>query len=236
MSWRRQVPRAQEWQQDGHHHPRPKGRRRPRPCCACAGRARSDRPRTPPETGTEQAPPCAAGARRVRADRGKCGAVTRRWTRRVSSESDSGYSSGIRSVAPRWLSAKERRLGKPCMSAELLRRSLADAIGTALLVLFWRGFGGRGAHARRRDARPRRTGHGGDRVRAGDRSRHLRLRQLLRAHLNPAEKVSLAAVRRFPWSDVPTYVSPSSPAPSRGQGAQGIIEGPEDIGLGKPKR
>jgi glycerol uptake facilitator protein len=92
------------------------------------------------------------------------------------------------------------------VSAELLRRLLAEAIGTGILVLF--GAGSVVAALTLGDGTL-------DYASLGMVAITFALAIALAiyafgntsgAHLNPAVTVSLAAVRRFPWSDVPGYV------------------------------
>lgn len=92
------------------------------------------------------------------------------------------------------------------MSAELLRPLLAEAIGTAILVLF--GAGSLVAALTLGDGTLDYAGLGMVAI-----SFALAIALAVYAfgntsgaHLNPAVTVSLAAVRRFPWSDVPAYV------------------------------
>ena len=92
------------------------------------------------------------------------------------------------------------------MSAELLRQLLAEAIGTAILVLF--GAGSLVAALTLGDGTLEYAGLGMVAI-----SFALAIALAVYAfgntsgaHLNPAVTVSLAAVRRFPWSDVPTYI------------------------------
>jgi hypothetical protein len=92
------------------------------------------------------------------------------------------------------------------VSAESLRRLLAEAIGTAILVLF--GAGSVVAALTLGDGTL-------DYASLGMVAITFALAIALAiyafgntsgAHLNPAVTVSLAAVKRFPWSDVPAYV------------------------------
>jgi glycerol uptake facilitator protein len=92
------------------------------------------------------------------------------------------------------------------MSAELLRRLLAEAIGTGILVLF--GAGSVVAALTLGDGELEYAGLGMVAITFA-----LAIAVAIYAfgntsgaHLNPAVTVALAAVRRFPWSDVPTYV------------------------------
>ena len=92
------------------------------------------------------------------------------------------------------------------MSAEPARRLLAEAIGTGILVLFGAG-----------SVVAALTVGGGDLDYAGLGMVAITFALAIAlaiyafgttsgAHLNPAVTVSLAAVRRFPWSEVPAYV------------------------------
>ena len=92
------------------------------------------------------------------------------------------------------------------MSADLLRRLLAEAIGTAILVLF--GAGSVVAALTLGDGTLDYAGLGMVAITFA-----LAIALAIYAfgntsgaHLNPAVTVSLAAVRRFPWPHVPTYV------------------------------
>ena len=92
------------------------------------------------------------------------------------------------------------------MSADPVRRLLAEAIGTAILVVFGAG-----------SVVAALTLGGGELDYAGLGMVAITFALAIAlaiyafgntsgAHLNPAVTVSLAAVRRFPWSEVPTYI------------------------------
>jgi glycerol uptake facilitator protein len=118
------------------------------------------------------------------------------------------------------------------MSAGLLRPLLAEAVGTAILVLF--GAGSLVAALT--------LGNGTlDYAGLGMVAIAFALAIALAiyafgntsgAHLNPAVTVSLAAVRRFPWSDVPTYVGAQLIGALVGAALIPAIFGSEAIDLG----
>jgi glycerol uptake facilitator protein len=92
------------------------------------------------------------------------------------------------------------------MRAELLRPLLAEAIGTGILVLF-----GAGSVVAALTVGDGELDYAGLGMVAITFALAIALAvyafgNTSGAHLNPAVTVSLAAVRRFPWSDVPTYV------------------------------
>jgi glycerol uptake facilitator protein len=92
------------------------------------------------------------------------------------------------------------------VNAELLRRLVAEAIGTAILVLF-----GAGSVVAALTLGNGELDYAGLGMVAITFALAIALAiyafgNTSGAHLNPAVTVSLAAVRRFPWSDVPAYV------------------------------
>lgn len=92
------------------------------------------------------------------------------------------------------------------MRAELLRPLLAEAIGTGILVLF-----GAGSVVAALTVGAGELDYAGLGMVAITFALAIALAvyafgNTSGAHLNPAVTMSLAAVRRFPWSDVPTYV------------------------------
>jgi glycerol uptake facilitator protein len=93
------------------------------------------------------------------------------------------------------------------MSAQLMRRVLAELIGTALLVFF--GAGSVVAAILADDGRLDYAGLGVIGLAFG-----LVIAIVVYgfgttsgAHINPAVSIALAAVRRFPWRDVPAYIA-----------------------------
>ena len=92
------------------------------------------------------------------------------------------------------------------MRAELFRPLLGEAIGTGILVLF-----GAGSLVAALTVGDGELDYAGLGMVAITFALAIALAiyafgSTSGAHLNPAVTVSLAAVRRFPWSDVPTYV------------------------------
>jgi len=92
------------------------------------------------------------------------------------------------------------------VSATLLRRLLAEAIGTAILVSF-----GAGSVVAALTVGDGQLDYAGLGMVAITFALAIALAiyafgTTSGAHLNPAVTVSLAAVRRFPWSEVPAYV------------------------------
>jgi glycerol uptake facilitator protein len=118
------------------------------------------------------------------------------------------------------------------VNAELVRRLLAEGIGTAILVLF--GAGSVVAALTLGDGTLDYAGLGMVAITFA-----LAIALAIYAfgntsgaHLNPAVTVSLAVVRRFPWSDVPTYVSAQLLGALAGAALIPAIFGGEAVDLG----